>query len=57
VADVDELFEFGVDAVDGPVAEEHGELLESGSLEGLLDFVDGVAPGGGGDAETVPGEG
>lgn len=45
VADVDELVKLCVDAVDGAVAEEHGELFESGCLEGLLDLVDGVALG------------
>lgn len=54
---MDELVEFGADAADGAVAEEHGELLKGGALEWLLDLVDGVALGGGGDAETVPGEG
>lgn len=57
MADVDELVKLCADAANGAVAKEHGELLESGDLERLLDLVDGIALGGGGDAETVPGEG
>lgn len=57
VADVDELAELGADARYCAVAEELGELREGGNLEVLLDFVDGVALGGRGNAETVPCEG
>lgn len=57
VADVDELVKLCADAMDGAIAEEHGNLFKSGSLERLLDLVDGVALGRGSDAKTVPGEG
>lgn len=54
---MDEFIKFCADAVDGALAEEGGKFLQSGNFERLLDLVDWIALGRGGDAETVPGEG
>lgn len=54
---MDEFIKLCADAADRALAEEDGKFLQSGNFERLLDLVDWIALGRGGDAETVPGEG
>lgn len=57
VADVDEFIKLCADTMDRAAAEEHGNFFEGSNLERLLDLVDRITLGRGGDAKTIPGEG
>jgi hypothetical protein len=57
VADVHDLLELVVDALEAAFAQLLSQGAQAVDLEQGLDLLDGVAVGGLGDAQTVPGEG